>query len=203
MSQTTSRRRKVLAILAAGAVVGVGGAYTLAAWNDSGFMLAQFTSGSFNLEGSVDGSIYSEHDTAASAAEVFTLSTSNMVPDQVVYDSFFVRLDDATTVSGTLAVSKPATASGATDHYSYVVAALDSGASCDAAGIAGGTVIGQSTALDGPNAASASVPLTPGEDDNAGTPIELCIAVTASADLTAAAEATATWEFEATSDDAS
>ena len=203
MTQTATRRRKVLALLAAGAVVGVGGAYTLAAWNDPEFVTADLASGSFNLEGSLDGATYSEHDTAPAAAEVFTLSTSNMVPEQVVYDSFFVRLDAATTVSGTLAQPAAATATGATDDYSYVVAALDSGAACDAAGIAGGTVIGQADALDGANASTASVALAPGADTAAGTPVELCIQVTAADDLAEAATATVTWEFEATSDDAS
>lgn len=204
MTQSTSRRRKVLALLAACAVVGVGGAYTLAAWNDSEFATANFASGSFNLEGSLDGTTYSEHETAPAAAEVFTLTTDNMVPDQVVYDSFFVRLDADTTVAGTLAQAGAAVASGAAADYSYVVAALDAGATCGAAGIADGTVIGQADALGGDNTATGGpIALAPGADDAAGAPVELCIQVTAAADLAEGATATATWEFEATSDDAS
>lgn len=205
MTQHVSRRRKALAILAAGAVVGVGGAYTLAAWNDSEFLTADFASGSFNLEGSLDGTAYSEHDTAPTAAEMFTLTTDNMVPEQVVYDSFFVRLDAATTVSGTLAQPAAANAAGtAIGDYSYVVAALAAGATCNADGISGGTVLGSADTLDGANtAATTTVDLVAGADTVAGTPVELCIEVTASADLAEAATASATWEFVATSNDAS
>lgn len=203
MSQTASRRRKVLAILAAGAVVGVGGAYTLAAWNDSEFLTADFVSGSFNLEGSTDGATYSEHATADAAAEVFTLTTDNMVPDQVVYDSFFVRLDDTTTVSGTLAQPAAATATGAIADYAYEIAAIDAAATCDEAALAAGTLLGSAGTLDGANTATATADLVAGADDAAGTAVQLCIQVTASPDLAQGQTATATWEFVATSNDAS
>lgn len=202
MSQLTARRRKVLALLAAGAVVGVGGAYTLAAWNDSEFATANFASGSFNLEGSLDGTTYSEHESAPAAAEVFTLTTDNMVPDQVVYDSFFVRLDDATTVSGTLAQPSAATATGAVADYAYEIAAIDPTATCDATTLAAGTLLGSADALDGANAATNTVDLVAG-DGAAGTAVQLCIQVTASPDLAQGQTAEATWEFVATSNDAS
>lgn len=205
MTQKVSRRRKALAILASCAVVGVGGAYTLAAWNDSEFLTADFASGSFNLEGSTDGTAYIDHDTAPAAAEVFTLTTDNMVPEQVVYDSFSVRLDADTTVSGTLAQPDAASATGtAIDDYSYVVVALAAGATCDAAGIAGGTVLGSADTLGGTNTAAANnVALVAGADAVAGTPVELCIEVTASPTLAQGASASATWQFVATSNDAS
>lgn len=202
MSQLTARRRKVLALLAAGAVVGVGGAYTLAAWNDSEFATANFASGSFNLEGSLDGTTYSEHEAAPAAAEVFTLTTDNMVPDQVVYDSFFVRLDADTTVSGTLAQPSAATATGAVADYAYEIAAIDPTATCDATTLAAGTLLGSADALDGANAATNTVDLVAG-DGAAGTAVQLCIQVTASPDLAQGQTAEATWEFVATSNDAS
>ena len=52
------RSRKVRAILAGGLVLGLGAAVTLAAWNDSEFAKGTFTSGSLNIQGSVDGDIF-------------------------------------------------------------------------------------------------------------------------------------------------
>ncbi|MEJ7649283.1 MAG: SipW-dependent-type signal peptide-containing protein [Nakamurella sp.] len=43
------RRRKFRAVLAAGLVLGVGGAVTLAAWNDSEYATGTFTAGTFNM----------------------------------------------------------------------------------------------------------------------------------------------------------
>jgi len=71
---TTTTRRKVRAVLAGGLVLGVGAAVTLAAWNDSEFATGTFTAGTFNLEGSTDGTTFTDHnvddgDTAATLAE--------------------------------------------------------------------------------------------------------------------------------------
>lgn len=64
VTPTTRNRRKVLAVLAGGLVLGVGAAITLAAWNDSEFATGTFTAGSFNLQGSTDGTTYAEHTAA-------------------------------------------------------------------------------------------------------------------------------------------
>ena len=57
-STTANRRRKISAILAAGMVLGVGTTATLAAWNDSEYAQGSFAAGTFNLEGSTDGTTY-------------------------------------------------------------------------------------------------------------------------------------------------
>ncbi|WP_231916079.1 SipW-dependent-type signal peptide-containing protein [Microbacterium karelineae] len=200
---TTVRRRKVLAILAGGLVVGIGAAYTLANWNDSEFATAGFAAGSFNLEGSLDDATYAEHSDAAGAQQLdhvqFVADTSNMVPGEVAYDSFFVRLDDDTSVDGTLAQASVA-ATGAADQYGYVVAAIDPAATCDATTVAAGTVLGDGATLDA-NTAAATVDLLHG-DGVPGASVQLCFAVTASEDLAQGATSTATWEFQATSNDA-
>ncbi|WP_110589725.1 SipW-dependent-type signal peptide-containing protein [Microbacterium suaedae] len=201
--RTTVRRRKVLAILAGGLVVGVGAAYTLATWNDSEFLTGTFAAGSFNLEGSLDDVAYAEHSDAAAAEQLdqvqFVAETSNMVPGEVAYDSFFVRLDDATSVDGTLSQASVA-ATGDAAQYGYVVAAIGAAETCDAATVAAGTVLGEGATLD-TNTATATADVLHG-DGVPGASVQLCFAITAGDDLAQAATATATWEFQATSVDA-
>ena len=62
------RGRKIRAVLAAGLVLGIGAVVTLAAWNDSEYATGTFAAGTFNLEGSTDGTTYADHASGASAA---------------------------------------------------------------------------------------------------------------------------------------
>ena len=197
-----TKRRKVLAILAGGLVLGVGTAVTLAAWNDSEFATGNFAAGQFNLEGSVDGATgtYTDHDTAAGAAGLeFTLPlSSNMSPDDVVYAPFWVRLDATTTSPATLAATG-VTADGLNaPNLSYEVYEIDAAATCDAATVAGGTPVASGADLAAFTAGS-TVALTEGAGSDAGAPAQLCFVVTAGADLTQGDTATATWQFTATS----
>ena len=87
---TSTRRassRHGRAILAGGLVLGVGAAITLANWNDSEFVNGTFAAGIFALEGSsTDGTTFSEHSSAGSAAVLdFQLAPDNLAPGDVVY----------------------------------------------------------------------------------------------------------------------
>lgn len=205
MAENT-KRRKVLAILAGGLVLGVGTAVTLAAWNDSEFASGDFTAGSFNLEGAVDGAAgtYEEHESAGAAAEIaFTVDASNMAPEDTVYAPFWVRLDDATTSPATLTAAG-ITGSGDTAKLSYEVYEIDAAATCGEAAIADGTPVAWGddlTSLTAPTAPTAedSVGLTPGADADDGAPAQLCFVVTAGADLEQGEVASATWQFTAES----
>lgn len=210
MAEHSIRRRRVLAILAGGAVVGVGAAVTLAAWNDSEFATGTFAAGAFNLEGSLDNGVddaYADHDTVAGAQQLdsvqYVASTSNMVPGEVAYESFFVRLDAETSVDGTLAFGSIAGA-GVTAEFGYDVAVIGVDQTCDATAIAAGTVLAAGPSLTVNEAGAATVPLVHSADPStAGAPVHLCFAVEASSTLTQGATATATWEFVATSNDPS
>lgn len=198
-------QRKVLAVLAGGLVLGVGIGVTLAAWNDSEFATGTFTAGSFNLEGSTTSATtgYANHNVdlgQTAAALVFELPAvaSSMSPGDVVYAPFWVRLDSTTTNSATLVPSGITAGTGGNEaNLSYTVTAIDAGDACDAT--AAGTVVVSGTTLSAQTGAT-SVPLTEGTPaGTAGTPVQLCFAVTAGAGLTQGATATATWEFTATS----
>lgn len=109
---TTATKRKILAVLAGGLVLGIGTAATLAAWNDSEFATGTFTAGAFNLQGSTTSATtgYSDHntDTGGTAASlVFSLpaTASSTGPGVTVYAPFWVRLDSATTNNATLSAA--------------------------------------------------------------------------------------------------
>lgn len=204
---TKTTQRKVLAVLAGGLVLGVGVAVTLAAWNDSEFANGTFTAGSFNLEGSTDGTTYADHnvdDGDAAATLAFTLPTGvvdNMSPTDTVYAGFWVRLAAGTTVGADLVAdgttADPA-ASSNTDHLSYAIYQLAPGATCDAT-TATGTPVASGATLDAQTGATA-IALTEGATAaTPGTAVQLCFAVTADAALEPGLVTNATWAFTATS----
>lgn len=202
---TKDTRRKVLAVLAGGSVLGVGIGVTLAAWNDSEFATGTFTAGAFNLEGSTTSATagYAEHnvddgDTAATLVFQLPAVAASMAPDDVVYAPFWVRLDATTTDDATLIPDGITAGTGGNEaNLSYTVTAIAPEATCDAT--ATGTVVATGATLSAQTGVT-SVPLENGATvGTPGTPVQLCIAVTAGNALIQGAAATATWEFTATS----
>lgn len=202
---TKATQRKVLAVLAGGLVLGVGTAVTLAVWNDSEFANGTFTAGTFNLEGSTDGTAYADHNSAGTAATLaFTLPAGlvgNMSPTSSVYAGFWVRLAAGTT-SGANLVADGTTADAAatsnSDHLSYSIYQLAPGATCNAA-TATGTPIATGATLD-VQTGTTPIPLTVGGTPAVpGTAVQLCFKVTADAALEPSLVTNATWKFTATS----
>lgn len=205
-----TRRRKLQAILAGGTVLGVGAVMTLAAWNDSEFAEGIFGSASFNLEGAsavapADDD-YTDHDTEAAAASL-DFAAENMVPEETVYAPLMVRLDEATTVGGTIEADGITIASSSSgdnvDNLSYTVYAGPE--TCDVTGVDGSQVVASGDTLNegGPVNETAPIDLTAGADDAAGTPVLLCFEVQAATEESFAqgTGAEATWEVVATSDE--
>lgn len=203
-------RRKILALLAGGLVLGVGVAATLAAWNDSEFATGTFTAGTFNLQGSTAGDVnasYSDHnvDTGGTAATLaFTLPAgivSNMAPGDSVYAGFWVRLAPGTTTGANLVANGTTADAAATSnsgHLGYQLYQLAPGATCNAAS-AIGTPVATGATLDVQTGVT-TIGLVKGADAaTAGTAVQLCFKVTADATLKQSAATTATWKFTATS----
>lgn len=201
MTDTKTRRRKVLAVTAGGVVLGVGAAMVLAAWTDSEFATGEFGAGSFNLEGSTTSASegYSDHATDANPAELeFTLPlATNLAPDDVVYAPLWVRLDADTTSPATLAGTGAVGSGANAQHLAYEIYAIGPDADCDSSATSG-TPISSGTDLD-TFAEGDTVPLTAGDGSDAGEAVQLCFVVTASEDLEQSGEATGTWQFTATS----
>lgn len=97
--------RKIAAVLSGGLVFGLGTLATLASWNDSDSASATFSAGVFKLQGSVDGSHFSDHATSPGADLAFSTSFSDLHPGSVVYAPFAVRLTPDTTSDATVVLS--------------------------------------------------------------------------------------------------
>ncbi len=71
----------------------MGAAVTLAAWTDSVFVNGEFETGSFNVQGSVDGSTWRELDTSPGGDLVFPVQASDLTPGDTVHASLSLRVD--------------------------------------------------------------------------------------------------------------
>lgn len=194
-----TRGRKVRALLAAGVVLGVGATATLAAWNDSEFVDGDFAAGSFNLEGSSDGTSYTDHAEAGDAAALaFELNPTNLSPGDVVHAPYAVRLAAGTTTGATVALTG-VTNTGTVTNLTYTVVQTTS-MTCNAEAVAGGTMlVPAGTAMSSVGTPDTFTLAQGTADATAGDPAYLCFAVTAGEGLEQGQNGTATWQFQATS----
>lgn len=199
---TRTMSKKIKALLAGGLVLGVGGTVVLAAWTDSEFAEGIFTAGSFNLEGSDDGTTYADQDTVDGALQLtFSDLFDNLAPEDTTYAAYWLRLDAPTTTDATLTPTS-VTATDITgtnaDAISWTLTQVDSG-DCEA-GTAVGTVVASGSTLDELTGAT-TLDLTANAAGTAGTAVPLCFAVTAGAEDTfeQAGQTSAVWQFDATS----
>ena len=199
VDQRRIRRRRIRAILAGGLVLGVGAAITLAAWNDSEFATGTFTSGSFNLQGSTDGTTFTDHaSTGAAAAATFSTGFNSLSPGDTVAAPFVLRLDSTTTSNASVIASSAVTAGTATTNLTYKIVIVPSVAGCTPGAAGTTTVVPATTSMNAVTGATAFA-LSQGTGGVAGAPVVLCLQVTAGAGLTQNTTATATWGFTATS----
>ncbi|WP_228498535.1 SipW-dependent-type signal peptide-containing protein [Plantibacter sp. VKM Ac-2876] len=187
------RSKRAKAILAGGLVLGVGAAITLAAWNDSEFATGIFAGGAFSIEGSTDGTTFSEHPTEAAAAPLtFAVEADNLAPEEPVYAGFAVQLTAASTYAATVDIEASSTAPIASSLTYSVVTTTTFG--CDAASFAAGDALVTDAATTSSTAADI---FTLGA---ATTPVYLCFEVTPAASLPQASPSgSVVWEFSAVS----
>lgn len=191
-------------MLAAGTVLGIGAAVTLAAWNDSEFATGTLTAGTFGMQGAEDalGTSFTDHATAGGAA---SLSFSGglggiLAPSTDTYAPFAVRLIAGTTNDASVTFAS-ATTTGTITGITYGVrsVALPGSAGCSSLTYAAGTaVVPDGTAL---NSVGTPVPFTLTKGATtvlAGTPVYLCFKVS-TATIAQGQTATATWNIQATS----
>jgi predicted ribosomally synthesized peptide with SipW-like signal peptide len=204
-SDRNSKRRKAKAILAGGLVLGIGAAVTLAAWNDSEFAFGEFGSGQFNVEGSTNGTTFSEHgsaDAADRADLAFTANYNNMSPGDTVAAPYALRLDELTSYGASVVVDS-ATAGGdavAVANLTYRIIKVNSFADCTST--ANGTIVASGPDLGAEQGVTPFTLVKPEKVAGANAPgaaTNVCIQVTAGENLPQGAAATATWKFVATS----
>ncbi|HEY1105975.1 SipW-dependent-type signal peptide-containing protein [Agromyces endophyticus] len=193
--QPGDRRRKVLAILAGGLVLGVGAAVTLAVWNDSEFATGTFGAGSFGIDGSIDGTTFDSSPAAPGKTLTFELDADALSPGSTVYAPFAVGLTPTSDYEAAVTVASTTGGTiGANLTYSlYGSAAWDE--DCSAASPPQGTALVADHAVTDPAAADA-FDLT-----DIDTPQYLCFVVTAGSGLESGQTGTVTWEFAAESGD--
>jgi predicted ribosomally synthesized peptide with SipW-like signal peptide len=194
MERSTSK--KVRAILAGGLVLGVGAAVVLAAWNDSEFATGTFAAGDFGIQGSLDGTAFSEHDGTAGndpAALAFAVDADNLAPEQPVYAAFAVRLDPGSTNAASVSIEASSAATIA-DHLTYSLVTTGADVGCDAAVFAGGTALVSDAATTTSSApAIFALPAL-------ATVVNLCFEVTAGTTLPpGAATGSVSWDLAAAS----
>lgn len=194
-SSRRSKRRKIAAVLTGGVMLGVGAVVTLASWNDSEYAGGTFTAGTFDLQGSTDGSTFSNHASSSSPAAVtFTSPFSNLTPNDITYGGFAVELAAGTTNNATVALSVAGT-TGVVTNLAYTLFTTST-YGCSSSSTAVTTLVNSGTAV---SAGTANFSLTKGSGSTAGTPVYLCFKVTAGSGLAQGQTGSVTWAFTATS----
>lgn len=178
-------------------MLGVGATATLAAWNDSEFGAATFTAGRFDIVGATDGTTFSSHATAGTAAALnFQLPPTAMAPGTTTYALFSVRTANPS-VAGVLQLT-PGTpgGTGLATYLTYGVRTI-AGTSCTAATYpAGSTVVPEGSAL------TASGTTTQAIAANGAAQVNYCFAVTLPSAAGNGAQGltmTQTWQIQGTS----
>lgn len=199
MTQSTTRSRKFKAILAGGIVLGVGAAVTLAAWTDNEWAEGTFGAGSFNVQGSTNGTDFTDHTSADGAANLtFDLDGGdNLTPGDTVAAPFVLRLDGETSYDASVVLENAAGSGGNAEALTYGIVSVANAGACSA-DATGTSIVPAGTAI-GSVAGAQGFDLTAGADAAAGAPVTLCFQVTAGDSLTQGQAATAQWQFTATS----
>lgn len=198
---------KAKAILAGALVLGVGGAVTLASWNDSEVAAGAFTGGAFNLQSSLNGTAWADTTAAAPAVLNFTTAANTLSPNSTVYAPFAVQLATGTTNQAQVSIASAGTASNATTTIDAAVLAnltfkvlKSTSMTCDATVAAAAVTTPANVLLTGTGttAASAANAITLAK---AATPSYVCVVVTTGANLPQSAAGKLTWTFNAVSND--
>jgi predicted ribosomally synthesized peptide with SipW-like signal peptide len=200
------RRRRVLAVLAAGSVLGVGTASTIAAWTDSEVATGSFVASVFDTQSQTAGSpTYASHATAPNAATL-TFSGGALSPGALAQAWINVRTSPASTVGGTISLTSATATGGLAPALEYRAVRLSTAvptATCNAAAFTSGTPVFVA------GSASTYIPVTtvPGTIvanpiDAAGAQLGFCVEVRiqpGAANSFQGTSGTVTWTFTGTS----
>ncbi|VXB90965.1 conserved hypothetical protein [Microbacterium sp. 8M] len=133
------RLLRIRALLAGGLVLGTGPTSTLASWNDAEYANGTFTAARFGIEGSLDGTNYSEHTSTSAAALSFSPAVTGLFPGGTSYAAFAVRATSGS-VAGRVLVSA-GTPSGGLSDLRYGVRTVGAMGQCNAGSYASGASV--------------------------------------------------------------
>lgn len=207
-SQSTST--KVRAILAGGLVLGVGAAFTLAAWTDNEWVFGAAADGpgtppnpgtgihqmqQNTWSGASGAAAWSDQPAANGGALTFSVGASNLTPGKTVYAPMQLRAVagsqalTATLAEGVQSALPVSTTTNSTALYGALKYQANSGvaqASCNAAGmLTGTTLVPANSALVGSPASAVSIALPKGGTAvDPGAAVDICFAITLPAGIT-------------------
>lgn len=174
-----ARSRRTRALLAGGAVLGLGAVATLAAWSDDVWVTSAFSTSPFQVEASVDGDEWKDFDSTEDAGELrFPVdATAAMTPGQTVYAPLLMKVsvgDSDADVRLTDNPSGPSDGSSNENFFNALSLELYDAIDCSALGTAGDPLLKYSSL--GGSAPVATDPLL--TLDKTGTPETLCFKIT-------------------------
>lgn len=189
-----SRSRKGRALLAGGAVLGIGATATLAAWTDDVWVLSTFTTSPFNVEAAVavnpQNDDWDEFDTETEPGGLeFQVEPTAMLPSDSVYAPLSLRIERGTS-DGVISLPGPAstgTALGGNDQTFFETLQLTlfevNPAQCNEAGTETvGPIAGFDHAPLSEATGSELVTLPEPAVDGTGEAVAICFKVTLPAD---------------------
>ena len=195
----SAKATKVRAILAAGLVLGIGAAFTLAAWTDDEWVFGQSGNGggpgtkTYHMEqntwsDATGVASWSDQGTQDGGALTFSVNADNLVPGRTVYAPMQLRAaagseDLVATLAGGMQSSTNINNQviNSTALYTALTYEVKQGveqASCNAAGFSGaGTeFVGEGPSLTVGSLTAISLPA--GANSQAGQPVDICFALT-------------------------
>lgn len=209
--QTTStknaRRRKIQAVLAGGAVLGLGAAVTLAQWSDEIFAGADFETGTFALEASTEGpgpgSDWASGGSEDDPTVEFAFAPDSVVPGGTDYQDLYIRLTSGSDLAGALDGVDLTLADddGNAANIEYELFLLTGEDTCS--GTPSDTSLATGT-LASENSAGLDIDLDASGSAGGGNneAVNLCFAFDYDEDdLEQGSSTSAVWEFSATSED--
>lgn len=206
--KSAQSRRKITAVVAGAAVLGVGAVATLATWNDSEWVNGLFETSSFevqqNTTAAVDEAAWIDEETNPGGTLEFSVNATSLTPGDAVYAPVALRTvegSDAAIV--TLQGAVPAAGTTADDELWQaldvrVTTSVDP-LTCDATGIEAGTEI-----ASGDLASVVASTITQDLAADQGSTQHYCFELSLPADLAGSEtlqglSANPAWEFAATS----
>ncbi|MEH3090270.1 MAG: SipW-dependent-type signal peptide-containing protein [Microbacterium arborescens] len=199
------RRRRLLALLAAGSVLGVGTVSTIAAWTDSETATGAFAASVFDTQSQSAGTpTYASHPTGGPSAAL-TFTAAGLSPGVATQAWLNIRTSPASTVGGTVALtgaSSTGVLSSALEYRAVRLPAAVPTATCNAAAFSGSPVFIAGGASSYIPVTSTPSPAVANAIDAAGAQLGFCIEVrvrTGAENSFQGTSATVTWTFTGTS----
>ncbi|KSU73967.1 SipW-dependent-type signal peptide-containing protein [Pseudarthrobacter enclensis] len=221
----SEKANKVRAILAGGLVLGVGAAFTLAAWTDNEWVFGQSENGGgpgtkvYQMQqntwsGSGGAEAWSDQPLSPGGALTFSVNADNLVPGSTVYAPMQLRAvagSEALVASLTEAAQSVPIDSVTNSSQLYTALRYEAKqgvprSSCNATGfssVQNGNIIPAGSNLNTisiPGAAT-NINLPKGDNVNSGTAVDVCFALTLPTDAPASLQGTKTvplWKFSST-----